>query len=135
MILHSTTDTTIAPETAREWVVTHILLATGRTPSIAMLDLVAAVVFLDTSGYITVSPSLEPGVYATADVQSGLTFGHVLYDDFRLRDYDLLYPPRAETHSHRSHCYVNCLRQHLAQARWSSRARCLHALPCQQYWS
>ncbi len=65
----------------------HILLATGRSPNTEALNLRAAGVETDKSGFITVNERLEtsgPGVYALGDVKGGPAFTHISYDDFRI---------------------------------------------------
>ncbi len=65
----------------------HLLLATGRSPNTETLDLGAAGVVTDKSGFIKVNDRLEtsaPGVYALGDVKGGPAFTHISYDDFRV---------------------------------------------------
>jgi pyruvate/2-oxoglutarate dehydrogenase complex dihydrolipoamide dehydrogenase (E3) component len=66
---------------------THVLLATGRVPDVAALDLSAAGVEVDADGYVVVNDRLETtasGVFAAGDVVRGPAFTHVSYDDFRV---------------------------------------------------
>jgi pyruvate/2-oxoglutarate dehydrogenase complex dihydrolipoamide dehydrogenase (E3) component len=69
---------------------THLLVATGRHPNTADLNLPAAGIATDKHGFIPVNDKLEttvPGIYAIGDVKGGPAFTHVSYDDFRiLRD-------------------------------------------------
>jgi dihydrolipoamide dehydrogenase len=65
----------------------HLLLALGRVPNSDRLDLGAAGVETDKSGFIKVNPQLEtnvPGIYAIGDVKGGPAFTHISYDDFRI---------------------------------------------------
>jgi pyruvate/2-oxoglutarate dehydrogenase complex dihydrolipoamide dehydrogenase (E3) component len=65
----------------------HLLLALGRVPNSDRLNLGAAGVETDKSGFIKVSPKLEtnvPGIYAIGDVKGGPAFTHISYDDFRI---------------------------------------------------
>src|SRR5437773_1625885 len=65
----------------------HLLLALGRVPNSDRLNLGAAGVETDNSGFIKVNPKLEttaPGVYAIGDVKGGPAFTHISYDDFRV---------------------------------------------------
>jgi pyruvate/2-oxoglutarate dehydrogenase complex dihydrolipoamide dehydrogenase (E3) component len=69
---------------------THFLIATGRHPNTADLNLPAAGIATDKHGFIPVNDKLGttvPGIYAIGDVKGGPAFTHVSYDDFRiLRD-------------------------------------------------
>jgi pyruvate/2-oxoglutarate dehydrogenase complex dihydrolipoamide dehydrogenase (E3) component len=72
---------------------THLLLATGRVPSSAALNLGAAGVEVDERGFIRSNPKLEtsaPGVYVLGDVKGGSAFTHISYDDFRILRTNLL---------------------------------------------
>jgi pyruvate/2-oxoglutarate dehydrogenase complex dihydrolipoamide dehydrogenase (E3) component len=68
----------------------HLLVAVGRKPASAGLQLDRAGILTDTRGFIKVNDNLETnisGVYAIGDVKGGPAFTHVSYDDFRiLRD-------------------------------------------------
>ncbi|KAF2495495.1 mercuric reductase [Lophium mytilinum] len=81
----------------------HLLLATGRTPNTASLNLPLANVNTTPRGHITVSPTLEtsaPGIYALGDVHGPPAFTHVSYDDFRiLRDNILTTPAPSSLHT------------------------------------
>jgi pyruvate/2-oxoglutarate dehydrogenase complex dihydrolipoamide dehydrogenase (E3) component len=71
----------------------HILLATGRSPNTAELNLDAAGIKVDQQGYIKVNEKLEttaPRVYAIGDVKGGPAFTHISYDDFRILRTNLL---------------------------------------------
>src|SRR5205809_7820759 len=71
----------------------HLLLATGRSPNTEALNLGAAGVVTDKSGFIKVNERLEtsvPGVYALGDVKGGPAFTHISYDDFRIIRTNLL---------------------------------------------
>jgi pyruvate/2-oxoglutarate dehydrogenase complex dihydrolipoamide dehydrogenase (E3) component len=64
-----------------------LLVAVGRVPNSDSLDLGAAGVETDDSGFIKVNPKLEtnvPGIYAIGDVKGGPAFTHISYDDFRV---------------------------------------------------
>jgi len=72
---------------AKEVSGSHLLLALGRVPNSERLDLGAAGVETDNSGFIKVNPKLEtnvPGIYAIGDVKGGPAFTHISYDDFRV---------------------------------------------------
>jgi pyruvate/2-oxoglutarate dehydrogenase complex dihydrolipoamide dehydrogenase (E3) component len=71
----------------------HLLVATGRAPNTADLNLRAAGVDCDEHGYIRVNERLETtaaGVYAVGDVKGGPAFTHIAYDDFRILRENLL---------------------------------------------
>jgi pyruvate/2-oxoglutarate dehydrogenase complex dihydrolipoamide dehydrogenase (E3) component len=69
----------------------HLLVAVGRTPAAADLQLDKAGISRDSRGFIKVNDNLEtnvPGVYAMGDVKGGPAFTHISYDDYRiLRDF------------------------------------------------
>jgi pyruvate/2-oxoglutarate dehydrogenase complex dihydrolipoamide dehydrogenase (E3) component len=72
----------------------HLLVATGRRPNTADLNLSAAGVEADEHGYVRVNPRLETsasGVYAVGDVKGGPAFTHISYDDFRILRDNLLH--------------------------------------------
>jgi pyruvate/2-oxoglutarate dehydrogenase complex dihydrolipoamide dehydrogenase (E3) component len=72
---------------------TDLLIATGRKPNTAALNLAAAGIAMDGDGYIPVNEKLEtsvPGVFAVGDVKGGPAFTHVSYDDFRVLKANLL---------------------------------------------
>lgn len=65
----------------------HILVATGRTPNTAGLDLETAGVELTDRGFIKVNERLQttaPGVWALGEVAGSPQFTHVSIDDFRV---------------------------------------------------
>ena len=65
----------------------HLLVATGRTPQTADLDLPKAGVETDSKGYIKVNDRLEtsaPAVWAIGDVNGGPAFTHISYNDFQI---------------------------------------------------
>ncbi|WP_154854054.1 mercuric reductase [Cyclobacterium xiamenense] len=62
----------------------HLLVATGRTPSSAALGLEAVGVTLTDSGHIAVDENFEtsvPGIYALGDVAGSPPFTHMAYHD------------------------------------------------------
>jgi pyruvate/2-oxoglutarate dehydrogenase complex dihydrolipoamide dehydrogenase (E3) component len=78
----------------------HLLVAAGRVPNTDRLDLKAAGVEMDRSGYVRVNDRLEtnvPGVYALGDVKGGPAFTHISYDDFRILETNLLKKGNAST--------------------------------------
>ena len=77
-----------------------VLLATGRRPATAGLNLAAAGIETDDRGAVRVDAHLRttaPHVFAAGDVTGGLQFTYVSLDDFRIiRDVLLgVFPPRA----------------------------------------
>lgn len=65
----------------------HLLVAVGRTPASADLQLDKAGISTDPRGFIKVNHNLEtnvPGVYAMGDVKGGPAFTHISYDDYRI---------------------------------------------------
>lgn len=65
----------------------HLLVATGRVPTVEALNLGAAGIATDAHGYIQVDERLQtnvPGVYALGDVKGGPAFTHISFDDFRI---------------------------------------------------
>jgi len=71
----------------------HILVATGRTPQTAALQLHKTGVDLDDKGYIRVNDQLEtnvPGIYALGDVKGGPAFTHISYNDYIILSENLL---------------------------------------------
>ncbi len=71
----------------------HLLVATGRVPNTATLDLKAAGIAMDARGYVRVNEYLETnvdGVYALGDVKGGPAFTHISYDDYRIVKTNLL---------------------------------------------
>src|SRR5881409_1304718 len=80
-------------ETEHALLGSHLLLATGRSPNTEALNLGAAGVVTDKSGFIKVNERLEtsvPGLYALGDVKGGPAFTHISYDDFRIIRTNLL---------------------------------------------
>jgi pyruvate/2-oxoglutarate dehydrogenase complex dihydrolipoamide dehydrogenase (E3) component len=81
------------PEGERTLSGSHLLVAAGRTPNTAALNLDAAGVQRDSRGYIQVNNRLQthaPGIYALGDVKGGPAFTHISYDDFRIVRANLL---------------------------------------------
>jgi dihydrolipoamide dehydrogenase len=71
----------------------HLLVAIGRTPNSADLNLTASNIAVDEHGYIKVNDQLETnvdGVYAVGDVKGGHAFTHISYDDYRILKANLL---------------------------------------------
>ncbi|WP_425144833.1 mercuric reductase [Deinococcus sp.] len=65
----------------------HLLVAVGRTPNTAALNLKVAGIEVDERGFIRVDQHLKTnvqGVYALGDVKGGPAFTHISYDDFRI---------------------------------------------------
>jgi pyruvate/2-oxoglutarate dehydrogenase complex dihydrolipoamide dehydrogenase (E3) component len=65
----------------------HLLVALGRTPNTAALDLDAAGVKTDKRGYITTDEHLRtnvPGIWAMGDVNGRGAFTHTSYNDFEI---------------------------------------------------
>lgn len=78
----------------RQFTVTgsHLLLASGRSPNTAALNLPAAGIDMDEKGYIPVNEYLEtnvPGIYAMGDVKGGPAFTHISYNDFQIISHNL----------------------------------------------
>ncbi|WP_183576584.1 mercuric reductase [Mucilaginibacter sp. X5P1] len=66
---------------------THVLLAIGRVPQSAALDLDKTGVKVDEKGYIKVNDKLETnvkGIYALGDVKGGPAFTHIAYNDYTI---------------------------------------------------
>ena len=66
---------------------THVLVAVGRRPQTAALQLDKTGVKVDDHGYIVVNAKLEtnvPGIYALGDVKGGPAFTHISYNDFTI---------------------------------------------------
>ena len=62
----------------------HLLVATGRLPETAALNVAGAGIAVDQRGFIKVNDRLEtnvPGIYAIGDVKGGPQFTHVSYND------------------------------------------------------
>lgn len=65
----------------------HLLLALGRSPNTAELNLVSAGVETDERGFVKVNKRLETsakGIWALGDVNGGPQFTHVSLDDYRI---------------------------------------------------
>ncbi|MEX0937313.1 MAG: mercuric reductase [Pirellulales bacterium] len=76
----------------------HLLVAAGRRPNIKALNLAAAGIKTDDSGFIQVNDRLETGVdgvYALGDVKGGPAFTHVSYHDYQVLKTNLLDGGRA----------------------------------------
>jgi pyruvate/2-oxoglutarate dehydrogenase complex dihydrolipoamide dehydrogenase (E3) component len=66
---------------------THILVATGRAPQTATLNLEIPGVNIDDKGNILVNERLETnikGIYALGDVNGGPAFTHIAYNDYTI---------------------------------------------------
>ena len=66
---------------------THVLVAVGRTPQTAELDLPKAGVKTDDKGHVNVNDKLETnvkGIYALGDVKGGPAFTHISYNDYTI---------------------------------------------------
>jgi pyruvate/2-oxoglutarate dehydrogenase complex dihydrolipoamide dehydrogenase (E3) component len=66
---------------------THLLIATGRRPNVADLDLGKAGVALDKRGYIAVDDQLRTnveGIWAMGDVNGRGAFTHTSYNDYEI---------------------------------------------------
>jgi pyruvate/2-oxoglutarate dehydrogenase complex dihydrolipoamide dehydrogenase (E3) component len=78
----------------------HLLVATGRTPNSDTLNLPAAGIRTDESGFIQVNERLETSaeqIYALGDIKGGPAFTHISYDDFRILRSNLLKKQAAST--------------------------------------
>jgi pyruvate/2-oxoglutarate dehydrogenase complex dihydrolipoamide dehydrogenase (E3) component len=78
----------------------HLLLAAGRLPNTAGLNLETTGILTDQKGYITVNGRFEtsaPGIYAIGDVKGGPAFTHIAYDDYRILRKNLLENGNAST--------------------------------------
>jgi len=78
----------------------HLLLAAGRDPNSDTLNLAAAGVATDESGFIHVNAKLETnveGIYALGDIKGGPAFTHISYDDFRILRTNLIEKGSAST--------------------------------------
>jgi pyruvate/2-oxoglutarate dehydrogenase complex dihydrolipoamide dehydrogenase (E3) component len=65
----------------------HLLIALGRTPNTASLNLQAAGIELDSKGYIPVDDHLRtvvPGIWAMGDINGRGAFTHTSYNDFEV---------------------------------------------------
>ena len=78
---------------------THLLVATGRQPNSAALNLEAAGIEHE-RGWIKVNDRLEtnqPGIYAMGDVNGGPAFTHISYNDFQIILNNLFEPQTQST--------------------------------------
>jgi pyruvate/2-oxoglutarate dehydrogenase complex dihydrolipoamide dehydrogenase (E3) component len=65
----------------------HVLVATGRAPNTAELNVAAAGIAIDGHGFIVVNDKLETSaadIYALGDVKGGPQFTHVSYNDHHI---------------------------------------------------
>ena len=75
------------PAGAKEFVGSHLLVATGRRPNTNALGLDRAGVAMDARGFIRVNDHLEtnvPGIWALGDVKGGPAFTHISYNDYQI---------------------------------------------------
>ncbi|WP_316838627.1 dihydrolipoyl dehydrogenase [Pedobacter gandavensis] len=66
---------------------THLLIAVGRTPQTAALNLDVPGIKINKNGYILVNDKLETnvkGIYALGDVNGGPAFTHIAYHDYTI---------------------------------------------------
>jgi pyruvate/2-oxoglutarate dehydrogenase complex dihydrolipoamide dehydrogenase (E3) component len=78
----------------------HLLVATGRTPNTDALNVPAAGIAIDSSGFIHVNGRLETnrdGIFALGDIKGGPAFTHIAYDDFRILRTNLIDKGNATT--------------------------------------
>ena len=71
----------------------HLLVATGRVPNSANLNLESTGIKTDKHGFIPVNEYLEtevPGIYAIGDVNGEPQFTHISYDDYRIFKQNIL---------------------------------------------
>ena len=71
----------------RQFIGSHLLVATGRRPNTDDLGLETVGVKLDKIGYIKVNDKLETavsGIWALGDVKGGPAFTHISYNDFQI---------------------------------------------------
>ena len=72
---------------------THWLIATGRAPATAALQLPQTGITPDERGFIPVNEYLEttvPGIYALGDVKKGPAFTHISYNDYLVASENIL---------------------------------------------
>ncbi len=65
----------------------HVLVAVGRAPTTDTLNLAAAGIAMNASGFIPVNDRLEtnvPGIWALGDINGGPQYTHVALDDYRI---------------------------------------------------
>jgi pyruvate/2-oxoglutarate dehydrogenase complex dihydrolipoamide dehydrogenase (E3) component len=65
----------------------HVLVATGRAPNTAELNVAAAGIAIDGHGFVVVNDKLETSaadIYALGDVKGGPQFTHVSYNDHHI---------------------------------------------------
>lgn len=65
----------------------HLLVAVGRAPTTDSLNLAAAGVMMDSSGFIPVNDRLETnisGIFALGDINRGPQYTHISLDDYRI---------------------------------------------------
>lgn len=71
----------------------HLLVATGRTPNSASLNLESTGIRTGKHGFIPVDEYLEtevPGIFAIGDVNGEPQFTHISYDDYRILSKNIL---------------------------------------------
>jgi pyruvate/2-oxoglutarate dehydrogenase complex dihydrolipoamide dehydrogenase (E3) component len=88
-------------ENSSEIHASHLMIATGRKPNTAPLELAATGVETDDKGFIQVNERLEtsvPGIYALGDVAKSPQFNHIAYDDHRILRDNLLHGGQRHTH-------------------------------------
>lgn len=81
------------PDGQQTLVGSHLLVATGRRPNTASLNLAATGVETNEHGFVRVNDRLEtthPDIYALGDVNGGPALTHIAYDDFRIIRANLL---------------------------------------------
>lgn len=80
----------------------HLLVAIGRAPNSADLNLESTRVKADKRGFIIVDEYLEtgvPGIFAIGDVNGGPQFTHISYDDYRVLSKNILQKDNGKTYS------------------------------------
>jgi len=78
---------TVTFESGESVMGSHLLVATGRAPNTADLDLQKTGVETNTKGFIVVNERLEtsaPEIWAIGDVNGGPAFTHISYNDFQI---------------------------------------------------